>query len=414
MRLCRAGLVVTGRRTGGVRRRSQAQRVATGRVLVAPFETSRDPRASWLGEGVAVLLADDLNASGRRCHRARRTRARLRSPASAAPGDAHARHGDQDRAAGRRDHRRHWPGRAAGPHPRAARAVGAHRHGPHQPRVRRARHARRPAGASSSAPPGVSCRRARRPRADEAAAARCRPSSSSSRGLLAETPAAQVGYLEKALVAGTRRSTERVSALGRAHAVTGEWLKARDAALAVPAGSPLCGARAARGRRRRDRAHAVRRGVRALEGAGRPDRRAGGVQQPRRAFSCGAARRRKADGSTYLLQPGRRSRSRAGRLRLQPGLRLLARAGLPGGRVLAARGRAPRARRQRRALCAGRRAAGHRRGHRGGARARAGAAPVGGVRRTGHARRSPTSCRPISSGCGPISIRPALDGRTRR
>ena len=43
---------------------ADAQRVATGRVLVAPFETSRDPRASWLGEGVAVLLADGLNALG--------------------------------------------------------------------------------------------------------------------------------------------------------------------------------------------------------------------------------------------------------------------------------------------------------------------------------------------------------------
>ncbi len=42
----------------------QAQRLATGRVLIAPFETSREPRASWLGEGVAVLLADDLNALG--------------------------------------------------------------------------------------------------------------------------------------------------------------------------------------------------------------------------------------------------------------------------------------------------------------------------------------------------------------
>ncbi len=40
---------------------AEAQRVATGRVLIAPFATSRDPRASWLGEGVAVLLADDLN-----------------------------------------------------------------------------------------------------------------------------------------------------------------------------------------------------------------------------------------------------------------------------------------------------------------------------------------------------------------
>ena len=42
----------------------EAQRVVTGRILVVPFETSREPRATWLGEGVALLLADDLNALG--------------------------------------------------------------------------------------------------------------------------------------------------------------------------------------------------------------------------------------------------------------------------------------------------------------------------------------------------------------
>lgn len=41
-----------------------AQRVITGRILVVPFETSREPRATWLGEGVALLLADGLNALG--------------------------------------------------------------------------------------------------------------------------------------------------------------------------------------------------------------------------------------------------------------------------------------------------------------------------------------------------------------
>ena len=41
-----------------------AQRVATGRQLVVPLDAGRDPRASWLGEGVALLLADDINALG--------------------------------------------------------------------------------------------------------------------------------------------------------------------------------------------------------------------------------------------------------------------------------------------------------------------------------------------------------------
>jgi hypothetical protein len=35
------------------------------RILVVPFETpGRDGRTYWLGEGVALLVADDLNARG--------------------------------------------------------------------------------------------------------------------------------------------------------------------------------------------------------------------------------------------------------------------------------------------------------------------------------------------------------------
>src|SRR5690606_7143147 len=37
-----------------------AQPLEPGRVLVAPFETEGEPRAAWLGEGVAILLAVDL------------------------------------------------------------------------------------------------------------------------------------------------------------------------------------------------------------------------------------------------------------------------------------------------------------------------------------------------------------------
>ena len=33
-------------------------------MLVIPFETGSDPRTWWLGEGAAVLLADDLLATG--------------------------------------------------------------------------------------------------------------------------------------------------------------------------------------------------------------------------------------------------------------------------------------------------------------------------------------------------------------
>jgi tetratricopeptide (TPR) repeat protein len=40
-----------------------AQRVA-GPTLIVPFDGGSDPRASWMGEGVALLLADDLNGLG--------------------------------------------------------------------------------------------------------------------------------------------------------------------------------------------------------------------------------------------------------------------------------------------------------------------------------------------------------------
>lgn len=41
-----------------------AQDRVQGRILVIPFEGGGDPRGSWLGEGVAILLADDLNGLG--------------------------------------------------------------------------------------------------------------------------------------------------------------------------------------------------------------------------------------------------------------------------------------------------------------------------------------------------------------
>ena len=34
------------------------------RILVVPFETSRDPRTYWLGEAAALVMTDDLNARG--------------------------------------------------------------------------------------------------------------------------------------------------------------------------------------------------------------------------------------------------------------------------------------------------------------------------------------------------------------
>ena len=203
-------------------------------------------------------------------------------------------------------------------------------------------------------------------------------------------------------------------ALGRARAVTGEWTGARRGAGRAGRSRPRR-PRPVRGRRRRDWAPAVRRSLRALQGAGRcrPDAPEVfnnlGVIQLRR----GADR---ADRPVHLfLQQGRRGRSRAGRLRVQPGLRLLARAGLRGGRVLAARGRAarPRATATRTSSWA-RRCRPPGAATEAGARARAGAAAVGGVRGAGRRRRRRCRAAPTSSGSGPTSIRRERAGRTPR
>ena len=46
-------------------RQTQVPELPPPRILVVPFETpARDGRTYWLGEGVALLLADDLNARG--------------------------------------------------------------------------------------------------------------------------------------------------------------------------------------------------------------------------------------------------------------------------------------------------------------------------------------------------------------
>ena len=75
------------------------------------------------------------------------------------------------------------------------------------------------------------------------------------------------------------------------------------------------------------------------------------------------------------------------RLHLQSGLRLLGGAGLPGSRLLAARGGPATTRGRRRAFRAGRGVEGDQRGHRGRPRARAGAPAVGRIRRRDCRRR---------------------------
>ena len=50
-------------------RRAQTAAPGTERILVIPFENpAREARIYWLGEASAVLLADDLNALGKRAY----------------------------------------------------------------------------------------------------------------------------------------------------------------------------------------------------------------------------------------------------------------------------------------------------------------------------------------------------------
>ncbi len=215
----------------------EAQQVATGRVLVAPFETSRDPRASWLGEGVAVLLADDLNGLGADAiARDERVRAfeRLQVPPQATlTRGTVIRIGQLVGATTVVTGRIEVQGRTLALHLQSLRIdtgrvnVEFDEGGPLDDLLAVVeRSARRlvPAGATAA-------------RADSG-----RPSLPAFeqfiRGLLAETPAAQVGFLQKALSLEPRFDRARL-ALGRAHAVTGDWAKARDAALAVASSSPF-------------------------------------------------------------------------------------------------------------------------------------------------------------------------------
>ena len=238
-----------------------------------------------------MLLADDLNGLGADAiARDERVRAfdRLAGPA---PGHAHARHGDQDRAAGWRDHRRHRPGRAAGPH------LAMH---VQSVRIDTGR---------------ISLEFDERGRLDdllaivERAARRLVPAG------VARPPPGRAAALAAGLRAvrqgAAGRDAGRTSRLSRKGAVAGARVRPRasgtrprarrDRRVAQGAQTPRWRCRAGsryaaraqlEARRRRDRAHAVRRGVHSAEGAGRPDRRAGSVQQSRR--DSAAARRDRA------------------------------------------------------------------------------------------------------------------------
>ena len=215
---------------------AEAQRVATGRVLIAPFATARDPRASWLGEGVAVLLADDLNGFGADAiARDERVRAfdRLQVPPQATlTRGTVIKIGQLVGASTVVTGGVELLDRTLAIHVQSVRIDTGRISLEFDERgrlddllaiVERAARRLVPAGVT---PTRLEDARPSLPAFEQFV-----------KGLLAETPEAQLGFLERALSLDPTFDRARL-AQGRAHAVTGDWAKARDAALAVKASSP--------------------------------------------------------------------------------------------------------------------------------------------------------------------------------
>lgn len=213
-----------------------AGQVSEGRTLVVPFEAAGDPRASWLGEGVAMLLADGLSASGADAiARDERVRAfdRLQVPmqGSLTRGTV-IRIGQMLGAATVVTGTVRLEGRELSVDVRALRIDSG-----------RVSAEFREQGSLESLPDVVS-RAARRlvpgsPAVDEPGV---RPPLAAFeqlvRGLLAEAPAAEIAHFEKALSLAPEFDRARL-ALSRAHADTADWKSARQHALMIPPASPF-------------------------------------------------------------------------------------------------------------------------------------------------------------------------------
>jgi tetratricopeptide (TPR) repeat protein len=220
----------------GVAGSADAQRVAAGRMLVVPFDASREPRGSWLGEGIALLMADNLNRLGADAiARDERVRAfdRLQVPLHATLTRGTVIKigqlvGATTVVTGRVD----LIDRMLAVQVQALRIDTGRVSVEFEERgklddllalVDRASGRLVPTGTTSTTP-------------------RDTPPLPAFelfvKGLLAETPATQIGHFEKALSLAPDYDRARL-ALSRAHAVMGQWAKAREAALAVPARSPF-------------------------------------------------------------------------------------------------------------------------------------------------------------------------------
>jgi tetratricopeptide (TPR) repeat protein len=215
---------------------ASAQRIATGRLLVVPFDASRDQRTAWLGEGVALLLADDVNAlGGDAIARDERLRAfeRLQvPPQSTLTRGTVIKIGQLVAATTVVSGRVSLVDRRLEVHVQALRIDTGRISAEFDERgsleellavVERAARRLVPAAAGTAH--------------DDSAHPPLRAFEQYVRGLLAETPGTQAAHLERAL--GLHPSFDRARlALGRVHVAAGALDKAREAALAIPSGSP--------------------------------------------------------------------------------------------------------------------------------------------------------------------------------
>ena len=370
--------------------------------LVMPLRPlGDDPRALWLGEGVALLVADGLTALGRPA--VPRTDRVAAFDALELPADRELSRATLLRAAqvmGVRDlvtgtvERR---GRDA--HGRRSAVVQVEA-GRGQPEIReQGRCATSLAIAGRVA--AADCRR-RRPRRRRGRRSTRRPRSRCSRRSSRDwSPRRRPRSSASSSRPSRRRRSTRVRSWrsGRSAPSEEQHARALAAAQAVPGLVALQPPRAVRRRPVAHPSQALGRGVRGLQD---PARRVGERRRSTTTSASIQARRGSVTAQTgkpaWYFTKAAEPAPGVARLLLQPRLCLLARQGHAGRHLLAARGRAAAARRRRSALRAGGGAAGDRHHRRGDARTRPGAAAVVALRRMGQAaargRRRRRAARP--------------------
>jgi tetratricopeptide (TPR) repeat protein len=216
---------------------ASAQRIA-GPTLIVPFDGGSDPRASWMGEGVALLLADDLNGmGGDAITRDERVRAleRLQVPARATlTRGTIIKIGQLVGAATVVTGRLEFDGDAIAVHAAAIRidtgrvSADFAERGPLNDLLATIERVARRLLPASTVPSAVVEQQHPPLAAFE----------NFVKGLIAETPSTQIGFLEKAIALDPHFDRARL-ALSAAQGEGANWEGARTAALAVPESSRL-------------------------------------------------------------------------------------------------------------------------------------------------------------------------------